>query len=108
MRASGSALMRRLERHTLDRDAMHQAALALVVVQGVVPGRAIVPEGDRALGPGEAGLELRPRRMGVEEVEQRLALPRGPSFEMGGEVAVDVERGAPGFGMTDHHRMDGV
>jgi hypothetical protein len=39
------------QRHALDGDAVHQAALALIVVERIVPGRAIVPERDRAFLP---------------------------------------------------------
>src|SRR5436190_1466837 len=73
-----SALMCRLQRDTLDRDAMHQAAFALVIVQRIVPGRSVVPECDRAFLPFEAGLEFRPRSVLVEEIQERLALALGP------------------------------
>ena len=44
-----------VQRHAFERDPVHQAPLAVVVVQGVVPGRAVVPERDRAFFPMEAG-----------------------------------------------------
>src|SRR2546423_1192164 len=81
--AARRALIRRLQRHALDRDAMHQAALALIVIQRIVPGCPVIPEGDRAFLPFEPGLKFRPRRVLAEEIKQRLALLRGPAFEMG-------------------------
>ena len=42
----------------LDGDAVHFAAEAVVVVQRVVPGAAVVPELHRILGPVEAAGEF--------------------------------------------------
>jgi len=67
-------LVRGFERHAIDGDAVHQAALALIVVERIVPGRAVVPERDGALLPAKARLEFRPRCMLAEILEQRLAL----------------------------------
>src|SRR5262245_43847637 len=43
------------------RNAQHGPAIATVVVDGIVLGATIVPEGDRANLPAEAAGELRPR-----------------------------------------------
>src|SRR5205814_10611541 len=61
-------------------DVCSSDLFAVVVVQGVVPGRPVVPERDRALLPGEPGLEFRPCGVVVEEFQQRLALPLAPSL----------------------------
>ena len=63
------------QRHALDRDPVHQAALARVVVHREVPGRAVVPQAQRARLPAEAAGELRPRGVAVEVVEQGLRSP---------------------------------
>src|SRR6516164_4199156 len=73
------ALVRRFQLYSIDRDTVHQAALTLVVVKRIVPGRPIVPEGDRALLPFKAGLKLWPRGVLVEKIQERLALFLGPT-----------------------------
>src|SRR5579871_1549059 len=51
-----------------DGDAMHEAALAVIVVDGVMHRAAVVPDGERTLGPAEAAGEFRRLAMLVEEV----------------------------------------
>src|SRR5690242_14467691 len=87
---------------------MHQAAFAMIVVDGKVPGRAIVPEGDRALAPLEAGVELRLCGVGIEIIEQGPAFVFGPAFEMCREGRVHIERLAAGLGMAKDDGMYGV
>jgi len=43
-----------LQRHTLQRDPVHQASVAVIVVFGEVSGGAVVPEGDGSGLPFEA------------------------------------------------------
>ena len=80
---------------------MHQAAVAVIVVERIVPCRAVVPEGDRARFPAEAVSVLRPGDMGVEPVEQRLALGVGPAVEAQGKAGIDVQRGPAAYRMAD-------
>src|SRR6185437_4487876 len=80
------------ERHALQRDSMHQTTFAVIVVDGEVPGRAIVPEGDRTLAPLEAGVELRLRGVGIEIAEQGPAFIFGPALETRREGRIHVER----------------
>src|SRR5438128_1801743 len=87
---------------------MHQAALALIVIERIMPGRAIVPERNRALLPAEARLEFGARGVLAEVIEQRLALLRGPAFEVRRERRVDVERWTSTLGMADHDGMHGI
>lgn len=63
--------------HAIKGDAVHQAALAVIIVERIVPSRPVVPEGDRAFPPCEAGLELGPRRVLVKGIQQRLAFLPG-------------------------------
>src|SRR5437763_10395295 len=52
-----------------DRDAVQQAALAVIIVAREVTGRAVVPKRQRALPPLETAGEFRPHRVAVEIVE---------------------------------------
>jgi len=78
------------ERYAFQGDAVHQPALALIVVDGLVPGAAVVPEGDGAVRPAEAAGVLRLGGVGVEELQERLALFLAPAVDADGEVRVDV------------------
>src|SRR5215472_9060230 len=53
-----------------DRDAVQQAAFAVIVVDREVPGRAVVPEGEGPFPPLETAGEFGPHRVAVEVVEQ--------------------------------------
>jgi hypothetical protein len=53
------------------QDAVHDAALTLVVVHGEVPGLAVIPHGDRARGPVESRHELRARAVREQVLQQR-------------------------------------
>ena len=48
------------ERHAVQRDAVHQPPLAVVVVDREMPGGPVVPERDRAFAPDKPGLEFGP------------------------------------------------
>src|SRR5215471_10111663 len=111
---SGSRIRRPVYRRAsvelpaLDCDAVQEAAFALVVVDRVVPGRAVVPEGERAFPPLEAAGEFGPDRVPVEVVEQRARFLIGPAIEANRESRIDVEGPASGVGMADDDRMHGV
>lgn len=47
--------------HALYRDPMHQTAIAVIIVDCLVPGGAVVPNGDIARTPADAASAL-PRR----------------------------------------------
>src|ERR1700682_2146636 len=47
-------LRRSVERCALDRDAVQQTPLAVIIIEREVPGRAVVPQRQRALAPAEA------------------------------------------------------
>src|SRR6266478_2636607 len=97
-----------MQGRTLDRDAMQQATLAMIVVQCEMPGRAVVPQRQRALAPMKAAGEFGPRRVPVEGVEQRTRLLLGPAVKPEREARVDVERAAAGLRVADDHGMNGV
>src|SRR5262245_28727209 len=81
VRRRGPESDRRLQGAAGDGDAMHQPALAVIVVGGVVPGGAVVPERDRALAPAKAAGELGPCGVAVEMLEQRPAVLGRPAVE---------------------------
>src|ERR1700730_1771584 len=87
---------------------MEQAALAVVVVDREVPGRAVVPEGERAFAPVEAAGEFRPDRVPIEILEQWSRFLLAPAIETQGETRVDVERLAAGLRVANDDRMNGV
>src|SRR5215470_10792524 len=84
---------------------MHDPALALVVVDGVVLDTAVIPERDRIRPPSEATGEFRPYRMLIEPAQQRRALLLGHVLKADREVAVDIEALASGLDMGAHDRM---
>src|SRR5882757_2682760 len=84
--------------------AFHGHAIAQPLVREVVPhrmmlGRTVVPESDRVRTPGEAALELRRLAMTIEHLEQRIAFAAAQADDVGGEVAVHIER------LAARHRM---
>src|SRR5207302_7425750 len=97
-----------VERCALDRDAVQEAPLALVIVEREMPGRAVVPQGQRALAPPEAAGEFRPRRVPVQVVEERARLFVRPALEAQCKAGIDVERLAAGFPVADDDGMHGV
>src|SRR6266567_3755272 len=88
-------------------NAMHDAAMPVIVVDRIVLGRAIVPEGERSLRPAEAAGEFRPRLMAEEDIEQRRALRLAHALEADGVGGIDIERLAAGFRMRADDRMFG-
>src|SRR5579863_4068000 len=97
-----------VERRALDRDAVQQAALAVIVVDREVPGRAVVPQRQRALAPMKAAGEFGPRRVAIEVLEQRSRLLLGPALEPQREAGVDIKRATAGLRMADDDGMNGV
>src|ERR1700720_3501531 len=91
-----------------DRDAVQEAAFAVVVVDREVAGRAVAQKAERAFPPLEAAGEFGPDRVTVEIIEQRARLLLGPALEAHGEPRIDVKRLAAGVGVADDDRMHGV
>src|SRR5262249_24990007 len=82
---------------------MHDPAESVVIVDGVVLGAAIVPEGEGAGLPAETAGELGTDLMREQVIEKRLALLHGPALEMAGMGGVDVERLHAGLGVRADH-----
>src|SRR4051794_25303159 len=74
-----------------EQDAVHDAALALVVVPREVPHLPVVPERDRSRRPGEPGHELRAPREVEQVAQQRQRLPPRPPLEPARELRVYVQ-----------------
>src|SRR5262245_11930954 len=89
------------------RNSLHGTAIAVVVVDWIVLGAAIVPEGDRANLPTEAAGELRPRLLLAEKIEERRAFRFGHILETQGMRDIDVGCLATRLRMRAHHRMLG-
>jgi hypothetical protein len=68
--------------HAIDRDPVHQAPVSMIVIQRIVPGRAIVPHSYRSRLPLQAALELFLHANCIEIVEEDQAFVTGPAFEM--------------------------
>src|SRR5262245_21781771 len=68
---------RRNRPFALDGGAMHEAAGAVIVVDGVVHGAAVVPDRQVVGAPAQAAGELGPDGVIEEELEQRPALRLG-------------------------------
>src|SRR5690349_5008346 len=90
-----------------ERDAVHHAAMTMIVVDGVVHRTAIVPKGERAGLPAEAAGELGPDLVLPQELQQCQTLRLGPSPDVGRVCARGVERLAAGLGMRAHEGMLG-
>src|SRR5688572_21049834 len=91
----------------LERDPVHQAAMAVVVVHRIVLRAAVVPQGERADLPGEPTGKFRSDLVLEEEIQKRRALLLGHATEARGVREVHVERLASGLGMRAYHRMLG-
>ena len=57
---------------TFDSDAVHIAAMTLVVVNRFVPCRAIIPHSHVTVLPAYATLEFRFLTVGVEAIQDRI------------------------------------
>src|SRR5258706_5632063 len=86
-------------------DKLHLAAAAGVVADRQVLDRAVVPECHGTGLPPQSAGELRARRMGEQELEQRRAFGLGPAGDALGVEPVDEQAASAGLGMHAHHRM---
>ena len=84
---------------------MHDAAEAVVVVDRVVLGAAVVPEGERSHPPGEAAGELRFHLVLEQELQERRAFRVRHAAETRGMRHVHIQRLAAGLGVGAHQRV---
>src|ERR1022692_1227837 len=89
-------------------DAMHDASIAVIVVDRVVEAAAVIPESQGSWTPTESAGEFRPNLVLEQVRQQTLTFLVRHAFEPGGVSNVDVERLAPGFGVRSHHGMHGL
>jgi CheY-like chemotaxis protein len=75
----------------VDGDPVHDPAIAIVVVQGIVLYAAIVPKRDRTRLPAEAARVFRPDGVLEEKLHQRTAFVDSHILEADREVPVDVQ-----------------
>src|SRR5258708_11319380 len=90
------------------RDSVHDAAEAGIIVDRVVKRTAVVPKRGRAGLPAEATGELGSHPMREQILEQRRALRLGHADEAQRVAAVHVQGLAAGFGMRAHDWMLGL
>src|SRR5262245_18179884 len=90
---------------TLDLHAMNHARLVGMIVHRVVHQTAVVPHHEIARAPSVSCLELEPRRVTEQILEQRCALLPRPSDEASGKRATNVQRTAPGLVVYAHDGM---
>src|SRR5258706_3845335 len=103
---SCSARPGRLDRPVAgEGDAVHHAAMAVVIVDRVVLRAAVVPERERARAPLDTAVEFRLRLVAKKELQERLALLLGHAVEAHGVGGVHVERLAAGLRMRAHDRV---
>src|SRR5262249_5073890 len=89
----------------LDRHTPAGPRLRVIVPERLMLDAAIVPERDRMGLPAEPHLDLLARAELAQKGQDRAALlPRQP-VDMRGELAVDVERLAPGHRVGANDRM---
>src|SRR5215471_9768394 len=87
-------------------NSVHQAVVALVVVERMVPSAAIVPNSHRAWAPLKATDEPILRRMLIKISEQSQAFFARPADNAGCEGRIDVQHGLAAAGVGDDDRMD--
>jgi len=86
---------------------MHDPPMAVIVVDGIVLGCPIVPEGEGSHLPTKATGEFRPDLMAEQVIQYRRALLLRHTGEAGGVRDVNVQRFAPSFGMGADRRVLG-
>lgn len=82
--------------------------MAVVVIDGFVPGGAVVPHGEVAGLPADTALEFGFLAMVVEHCEDGAGFVCGEAFDMGGEAWVDVEAAAAAERVGDDDGVAGV
>src|SRR5215468_9532332 len=81
-------------------NSVHQAVVALVVVERMVPSAAIVPNRHRAWAPLKATDEPILRRMLIKIVEQSHAFFASPADNAGCEGRIDIQHGLAAAGVS--------
>ena len=89
-----------------DGDAVGDPEGVPVVVEGVVEGGPVVPEGHRARLPAEPAGQFGLLAVPVEHVEDGGALVGGEAEDRLGELRVHEEAPAAVLGMGAHHRVE--
>ena len=81
-----------VERHAFKGDAVHNALLAMVVIDGVMPGGPVVPESDGAGLPVKAAGELLAGAVGIKKIQKRFGFFNRPPIKAHGEIRIDIKR----------------
>src|SRR3954466_13163090 len=75
----------------IDGDPMHDPAMTIVIIQGIVLYAAIVPKRDGTRLPAEAARVFRPDGVLEEKLQQGTAFLDGHILEADREVPIDVQ-----------------
>src|SRR5262249_20943553 len=88
-----------------DRDPAAGPRLRVIIPECLVLDAAVVPKGDRRGLPAEPHLEFLPGAELAQKVQARAALLSRQPIDMGGELAIDVQRLALCHRMGANNRM---
>ncbi|MNH28652.1 hypothetical protein D3C79_888370 [compost metagenome] len=84
---------------------MHHPPVRPVIIHRKMLSDAVVPERHVVLLPAPADAELRPRRMGEQQLEQRLALQLAQLIDPRGEPFIDEQRLAAALRVRTNNRV---
>ena len=90
-RSQSSVLGTLTDWHAIDCDAVHKAAVTMVVINRLVPGGTIVPYCDIARLPAYTALEFRLFAMVIKHLENSLRFLTAKLLDMRGENGIYVE-----------------
>src|SRR5215813_2263462 len=90
---------------TANRHPLHEPSLRIVIVDGIVLGRPVVPHGNGVRSPVEPELVLGNKRLVKQGIEQQSALALIHVFDGEGELRIDKQYLATRAGMNAHHGM---
>jgi len=88
------------------RHAVHAPPLWIVVVDGLVLGHAVVPNGHGTGPPAITDMEFRRFHMVEGIAQQTIARACVHAGDQPGKGLIDIEEGPPGNRMARHDRMN--
>src|SRR6266550_7535796 len=90
-----------------DKHPVARAHIGPIVPDRIMLGAAIVPECDRMWRPAETHVPVRPRDMVVKEFQHAAAFSRRHFINVTGELAIDEQRLAAAFRVTNDDGVSG-
>ena len=80
----------------------------MIVINRVMPGCTVIPEGDGTRLPAEFMDMFGASRVAHQIINQGLAFRSRPAVEMGGKTTVNIKRPAAADRMANNHRVNRV